>query len=358
MFRLGLGLSAAVDADALTVTHSGGVSVYPLGGTIADLIDAIEADGHVVDWQSDAGTSIGAHTLLPQASGAMVSAYSSLTWAHFDALAVALGAARDSIPPMIAQVNLPDSVGEWADLFGSIFGVVRIPGESDADYTRRIIVETARERSNPASILGNIERATGLSLALREPWMECFVLGESALSGLDCIQGAPIYQYHTMQLVADRGPDWSTILPSAEADRPAGTIMLPPATHPPPFIHDGGLADDSFVQSSSRVDTYAKFLEWFDDAPEVYSALVNIVGLETLGLRGPYRGAGVDGWFGRWDSRTWNTNRPRLEMYPPLSFDADGEEIVPEIPDGQFGLIDSGAFLLYDSDGFIITVQS
>ena len=82
--------------------------------------------------------------------------------------------------------------------------------------------------ASPAAIASNIERVTGYDITVREPWQEIFFLSDplrpSRLSGQQHLQGAPIYEYHTVQLISARGGvDWSAILREARADLPAGT---------------------------------------------------------------------------------------------------------------------------------------
>ncbi|NCA71714.1 MAG: hypothetical protein EOM91_16865 [Sphingobacteriia bacterium] len=337
------GLTMTVADGVLTLARPDGSHAYALDTlTLAALVDRIEADGYAVPWQSQSGTSVGAHTLVDvaqeQDDSDTLRAYTNPLWAHMDALGAGVGAARDQIAPMLRQIVLPHAEGEWADLFGQIFGVPRRVGESDADYTRHIIDEVGRARSSPSAILANIRRMTGAALALREPWKELFALSESALSGEDYLQGAPIWQYHTMQLVAREAPDWAAVLVEADADRPAGTILLPPATHPWP-THLGD-ALGAVVLRVSRTDATASTVPWFawgqlsenlalsDVAPPVLNeqtARIHVRAMRTVGLRGPYLSGpdGTAGWLGTWDGRPWVSDPPALEMSPPKTIVPD-----------------------------------
>lgn len=293
MFRVNAvgGVTMTVANGTLTLEHAGGVDAYALHGiTIAHLIDAVEADGYGVPWQSDRGTSVGAHTLIEVTQEQHVrdtlDAYANPLWAHMDALGTEIGAARDMIAPMLSEVILPQSDGEWADLFGAIFGISRLDGEIDAGYTARIIAETLRARSSPTGILANIARLTGEDLTVREPWRELFTLGRSRLGRTHHLQGAPIYQYHTMQLVSDRGGvDWAAVLAEAEADRPAGTIMLGPATQLP---------------------------YWFFAASNVAPIPVAVVADEA---RYWFSIGESATWDGEWDSRTWAVSPSEFPMH-------------------------------------------
>lgn len=267
----------------------------------------------------------------------------------------------------------------WEQFFSNLLGVVRQPGESaqhfqdrlvydaqqrpaltlppleaDAAYTARMIEEVKRSRASPAAILRNIRRLTGHDLALREPWKEVAYLSQSALSGQDHLQGAPIYEYHRMQLVAQRGIAWTPVIREAEADRPAGTLMLPPATHMPPLFLDGiPLSPDL-----GRVLVWAEELKWnaygrlsvdldlsnYLPPPPTDFGEVHVKGLWTqAGLRGPYDYFANEGrsWDSFWDGRTWATLLVRTqELYPPKDILSSTYEGVFRLSVSPFGIND------------------
>ena len=267
----------------------------------------------------------------------------------------------------------------WEVFFGNLLGLPRTSGESaqhyhdrliydalqrlalglpdlelDAAYTARIIEEVKRSRSSPAAILRNIRRLTGQELALREPWQEVHYLSQSALSGLDHLQGAPIYEYHRMQLVARRGLDWLPVLREAEADRPAGTILLPPFTRPDP-VNIAGLAAH-WQLSLGAVTHYARNIpvnRWSrlsDDLnlsdyfppPSIWVLPCQYQMFYTDGLRGPYHSADASfAWEGVWDERPWSPAAAvPVEMYPPKETEQNER------------LLESGAVRLLESGGY------
>lgn len=206
------------------------------GKTIHELVNELEVRDYSVEpvradlFQLDAG-------ILMDGSGHAgqpISAFTSLLWAVKSAAGAAYKVAQDSIDAALSQLLLPQSTEEWADLFGQMFGIPREMGEPDGVYTARIIEEVKRARSNPFAISANIRRITGYDIEVREPWKEFFVLSETPMDQDFHIQGAPIWQYHTAQLIARSGVKWPAILREAYADRPVGTIYLDPATHYPP----------------------------------------------------------------------------------------------------------------------------
>lgn len=206
--------------------------------------------------------------------------------------------------------------------------------ESDADYTARIVQEVLRARSTPLAILGNIRRLTGHDLMLREPWQEWVVLSKSNLSGSHHLQGAPIYEYHRMQLVANRGLDWKSVLPEAEADRPAGTLMLPPATKMPPIQ----VTIPPPHPTLGRVSAHSQELRWnaygrlsvdlmpshYLPPPAMAIARVRVFSISTIGLRGPYEysESANQSWLGTWNERPWLNMIAQPEMFPPKVFES------------------------------------
>lgn len=309
--------------------------------TLGALAQEITQAGFELVYQATALRHLSATTLLEGAghedksNGDHLTILTAPLAALLAAFGCALGQGREDIAKALAQLILPDSTAEWADWFGVIFGIPRDVAEADADYTARIIEEVQRARSSPAAILRNIKRLTGHDLTLREPWRELHVLSQSPLSGTDHLQGAPIYEYHRIQLVARRGIDWTPVLREAEADRPAGTLMLPPATHMA-ALH---VASVGLTTDLGRVGIWAEDLPWNAygrlsvdlslsqalSPPRTELGHSEVYGLGTFGLRGPYDYFGDQSrlWVGYWDNRTWDKgNTVTAELYPPKSLES------------------------------------
>lgn len=225
-----------VAGDTLTLVTSGltwdaDLSVVTLGG----LVNLLVADGFEVAYQNDDILHLSALVLLEgtgnqaDSNGDHLTAYTAPLAVVQAAMGRSLAIGRDSVPQALAQMILPDATAEWADLFGEVFGVPRVAGLSDSEYTTHIIAEVTRARSNPVAMRLNLLRLTGRDYELREPWKEVAYLGLSRLSGDHHLQGAPIYQYHTLQVRSLGGTEWPAILEEVTADKPAGTVSLPPA---------------------------------------------------------------------------------------------------------------------------------
>ena len=403
------GATWAVAGDTLTLHGGDTPSVWDLNDySLATLATALTAAGFEVVYLNPAVSHLSALTLLEGAgdqgnsNGDHLSIFTAPLAVLLAALGQALGEGRAAIAAALAQLILPQATGEWADLFGEIFGIPRrgtvaaspwrvlatqvdhynpvgtsghertlrlawqqffanllglsrVPDESDqhwhdrlvyaarqraplnlpslesdADYTARLLQEVQRVRASPAAMLNNIQRLTGHDLALREPWREWVALNQSTLSGPDHLAGAPVYEYHRLQLVARRGLDWPAVLREIEADRPAGTLLLPPATTTPP----SQIAIPPMEIVHGRVSAHGQELRWnaygrlsgelilshCQAPPAMALARVRVHGLSTFGLRGPYEyfGESSRSWVGFWDVRTWaEGNTRRAEMYPP-----------------------------------------
>lgn len=248
------GLSWRLVGDTLFLTRPGQPEEeFELADkTIADLQGELIDAGYDVPTLNDEFTGRTALVLLEGegstdvSNGDRIYGYRSVLWALLDAIGRQMHEAQAQIAPALSQMILPQATGEWADYWGLLFGVPRLIGEADGDYTQRIIEEVKRARNNPYAILGNIHRLTGYKLDLREPWREVFMLSGSELSGGDHLQDDDEYRYHTAQLIAREYVDWEPIMKIAYQDKPAGTTFIAPASIPGASLIDG-ILDDAVI---------------------------------------------------------------------------------------------------------------
>ncbi len=89
---------------------------------------------------------------IAASNGDCVRAYTSTIWMYVDALATELATAKASIAAALAQMNLKTSGGEWVDEWGGYFDIPRAPGELDAAYANRIVIEVFQPRGNNKAI--------------------------------------------------------------------------------------------------------------------------------------------------------------------------------------------------------------
>lgn len=333
------GLAWEIDGHVLTVTTGAGITTLDLRNyTIGSLATELMVRGHDVEYRTQEIDHLSAIILMEgsgnqdASNGDHLYAYTSLIWVLLGATGVPYGEARSAVTAALRQLILPQSRNEWADLFGVIFGIPRDVGESDAVYTQRIIWEVQRRRSNPFAISANIHYRTGYSVSVREPWQEIFMLSESPLDDDFYLQGAPIWQYHTAQVVATTGVDWARVKREANADRPAGTIYLDPATHYPPR----GIVVDGLDLTAWQEATRARQVWMVNDG--VLSVNLDLSNYQSI-LNHPfiiyelvmlYCGPPADVaiwanpdpemalWLGGWDTRPWQSLYERV-FYPPIN---------------------------------------
>lgn len=350
--------------ETLTLSAGAALAVIPLDGhTLASLADAIELAGFSVAYSNPGIAHLSALILLDGAgdqsasNGDHLYAFSTVLAALLHALGGEFGHAREAVTAALAQLILPQSTQEWADLFGRMFDVPRMSGEADGVYTQRILIEVRRARSNPVTIAENIRRLTGITVQVREPWKEIFALSVNALSGQHHLQGAPIYEYHRFHLESDVGIDWSQIESIADADRPAGTLRLPSAVRLAPLhavreqtqVHAGSVLIRSswwrFVAPGALSDDLS--LSSMVAGTKTAIGAVRINGLATFGLRGPY---GDDNpWQGLWDARVWRYGETPLEFYPPRELSLLEDPSLLHTADGSLVRTQDGRYVLLSS---------
>ncbi|WP_431860116.1 hypothetical protein [Azospirillum sp.] len=237
------GLRWTVADDVLTVFRPAlpDLEVPLEGKTIRAVRDELAAAGCQIVHADGEALDTSALALLEGegdqdwSNGDHLRAYSTLLWGWTDAVGRVLTRAKTDIEEMLRQLVIRQSEGEWTDLWGSYFGIIRRAEESDAALAERIIWEPRRPRSNPVAMRANIKRLTGAAVQSREPWREMMVLGRSRLGGTDRLPDGREFCYHTLQFVSPEFQDWDAVMREAELDRPAGTLLIPPVTLPPPY---------------------------------------------------------------------------------------------------------------------------
>lgn len=249
------GLRWQIADDTLAVARPGLPDMLvPLAGrTVGAVRGELAAAGIDIAYADPSLDRIGALALLAGAgdqessNGDHLFIATSLLWGWTDALGRVLDRAKADVVEALRQLTIPTAEGEWLDIWGSYFGIGRRDGEEDPSLAERIVWEPRRPRSNPVAMQANIKRLTGMDVEVREPWRELFTAGVSELSGSDHLPDDKEYGYHRIQLVARRPIDFTGPMREAELDRPAGTLLLPPAIIlPPSLVHAGAGAAVDF----------------------------------------------------------------------------------------------------------------
>lgn len=204
--------------------------------TVSTLIDHLLAYGFVVTDVNQEYRSLSARVLVDKVGGAnvsdgsMVTAFSSLLWAIMTSYSGMLDDAAEQVGEAIKQMVIPDSEGEWLDLWGRLYGQGRLQNESDAHYAPRIPKEAFRLRENPIAIEEAVFDATGKRIKIEEPFNNIFRLDTSALSGEDKFQDGVRIGYYLIKPVSFTPIKWDDVLQVIDRNRAAGVIVLPPST--------------------------------------------------------------------------------------------------------------------------------
>lgn len=213
------------------------------GRTIGEVRDVLAMSGVEVAFATDDAEvlSLSALALVPgsgredESNGDHLHAYTNLLWSWADPVGRWLDEARRDVAEMLRMLVVRQSGGRWSDLWASYFGIRRRQSETDASQNFRTEWEWRRARSNPVAMEVNIKALTGDVVTVREPWKEMMVVSGSEISGSHRLPNEEEFAYHRIQLVGRDVSDWDAAMEEAEADRPAGTLLIPPVTLPRPW---------------------------------------------------------------------------------------------------------------------------
>lgn len=310
--------------ERLTIAWGDQSRVYELHDhTVGSLVDALQAEGFTLDPGYDhLLLALGAVVLLEgrgtlmDFSGTPFYAFTSLLHAITRPVEREWRLFHAAIPEAVDQESIATADADWLTVHGDLYGIPRLAGMDDATYRAHLIAEVFRPRNTPRGIEHSLRRLGYPAVRVREPWQEMHYLSTDAtLSGGHHLPGAPIYEYHTLQLTANDHQAWAGPLAQAEADRPAGTILLPPATLLPVTVLTTDIA--ALAIAIAAATQYAVVLYYnrygllscdlaLSDvmaATPLPVARITVMAVTTLGVRGPYQ---VSGATGRWSASTWD----------------------------------------------------
>ena len=224
--------------------------------TVAELIDELQADGHDVVFENPDMGSLSAHVLVSgagnqdESNGDNLHGYTSLLWSLYASYAVEVKEAERQVQEALRQMVIPDSEGEWLDVWAGLYGVPRLSSvehefngdteydgdegyssvrpETDKALQKRIPEEAFRLRVNALRIEEAVKDLTGEVITVNEPWKQMFTLDWSALSGGDRLHDGEYYTYHVIQPIGSQGTDWSKVLPVIMRNKAAGIDLYAP----------------------------------------------------------------------------------------------------------------------------------
>ena len=207
------------------------------GKTIAQLVDELAADGHEIAFENPAVGGLSALTLLAgsndqgASNGDHLYVYTSLLWAILDSYAVELDEAKHQVGQALRQMVMTQAEGEWLDVWMQLYGVPRLPGETDPEGQDRLPKEVFRVRVNGIGIEQAIKDLTGQTVSIDEPWRRMHILDESPMSGGDHMQDGQFYTYHVIQPVGVEGTDWTGVIDIVKRNKAAGVDIAAQRVH-------------------------------------------------------------------------------------------------------------------------------
>lgn len=229
------GSAWTVASGVMSISAGAAQHTYQLADyTVDSLADALVADGFDVVRVNSQYGHLSALALVEGSNDQWLSngdhlrVFTSLLWALLQGYSREVDAAQEQIRQALLQMVIATAEGEWLDLWGTLYGVPRMTGESDAALRIRIPREAFRLRSNPRAIEAAIKELTGKDVAILEPWMDVFTLDGSLLDGAEKIQDGDRVGPFLIQPYSSGPIDWSDVLPIIERNRPAGVLVLPP----------------------------------------------------------------------------------------------------------------------------------
>jgi len=236
--------------------------------TIGQLSDALVADGHLIAYSDPSLLTLSAMALIDgsgdqdSSNGDHLYIYTSPFWTLMSAYGEALTIANADVDFGLTQMDLRQCIGEWADVWGVLFGVPRLVNELDADYITRIVAESFRIRVSPLAIEDAVFAATGVHVVIDEPWKRIFELDGSSLSGASAMQDGNYFTYHVIQPIF---PDGTTIaevdlgVPAVQRNKAVGVdVFAPVVSFNPRFnILTAGMQVDS-----ARTDKRSSWTYW------------------------------------------------------------------------------------------------
>lgn len=161
-------------SDAVLSTAVVGGAGAPLqiqlsGFTIGSLASFVAAQaGYSVPFVAPTEiSSLSALTLLDASgdqdtsNGDHLQAYTSVLWAYLESQANELTLARAAAAEALLQMSIRTAADVWVDEHGGYYGIPRIPGESDAIYSLRVVASIGRPLGNNVAIEQAINAASG-----------------------------------------------------------------------------------------------------------------------------------------------------------------------------------------------------
>lgn len=183
------------------------------------------------------------------------------TKAVLEAIQESVGAVSRDVQSLKAQFDIGTAEGEWLDEWGTWFSPRKV-GESDADYSARILALVSKPRVTIPAILEEARRIFGEDtwVTMLEPYTLTFILGESKLSGDHRFSDERYYRTGTIDLSVS-APLPPRVLDNFQEIKSGGVIIY--ITHVPILVEGDGILD--MGSSDEVLDFNTKEINMFVD---------------------------------------------------------------------------------------------
>lgn len=126
--------------------------------------------------------------------------------AFFTSLSKALDEAGKDAEEIKKEMSITTATGEWLDIWGSWFGVSRIPGESDESLRERILDALRDEKLTIPAIIDRIKKLLGYdtNVSVYEPFNDVRIFNRSTFSGVGRFQDGQYYRIGVVDIILDK----------------------------------------------------------------------------------------------------------------------------------------------------------
>ncbi len=276
--------------------------------TVDTLITQLIADGFTIVSPSSRFTGVSARVLVDGSGDQLVSngdhvtGFTSLLWVLLNGYAGEVLDAEYQVIQALLQMVITTASGQWLDLWGTLYGVPRLAGESDLHLAQRIPKEAFRLRNNAHAIELAIRDALGYDVRIEEPWKEIFKLDDSLLSGPHRMYDGDTIGYHLIRPVARETIDWPAVLNVINRNRAAGVLVLGPQ-----LFHGSSLVNGDTQVTSGVESLHVRQVRADDRVLLDYNAIedVAILNHPALWRREVMHSANVSMQTQSWGGFTW-----------------------------------------------------
>lgn len=120
-----------------------------------------------------------------------------------DALSSNLNVIVDDLKLLNMEYIISTATGEWLDEWGTWFGLSRKTGETDSQYSSRIIATVAKSKLTIPALIYALKSVLGenATIDIYEPYRDLAKFSESAFSSHSKLTGGDYYRHHVIDVI-------------------------------------------------------------------------------------------------------------------------------------------------------------